>query len=174
MHGATALEKILHGAHMHETWNRASMAYRIVKDSPPKVWKVCPCLLHEESSIAKGVGIVAMRLKTMIPDRTPITGERHDAEGNLIPSLVKNTTTAWKWWREMVLINVDDVSVFHIALYIYCKYYQAIAVYIQCELNKISQRVPQTILNYFLFKLDYFLFKLGLNFPPPKKKLQLS
>lgn len=126
MYGATPLEKILHGAHMLETWNRASMAYKIVKESSPTVWKLCPCLMSEEMRIVKKVNFIAAIIRSKYPDPDPVTGERIDKHGFVVPSLDKNPVTAWKWWRISTVENVDDASVFHLAMYIYCKFHTSL------------------------------------------------
>jgi len=47
-------------------------------------------------------------------------GIRHKYDNNTMPKVITDKAT-WDIWREVTLFNVDDQSVFDLAMYIYCK-----------------------------------------------------
>merc|ERR1711962_404473 len=106
--GIDALQKMLHGAHMHDAWHRASRAYRIILQQPPKVELLCPCLVNEEEN-----GIIDVLKASTI-------GIRHKYDNNTMPRTITDKAS-WDIWREVTLMTVPDQSVFNLAVYIYCK-----------------------------------------------------
>merc|ERR1712106_731752 len=50
LHNADAIDKLLHGLHMHEMWNSASEVYSVLLDDPTSKLELCPCLMDVENN----------------------------------------------------------------------------------------------------------------------------
>ena len=50
LHNADALDKLLHGLHMHEMWHAASEVYSALLDDPNSSSELCHCLMDVENN----------------------------------------------------------------------------------------------------------------------------
>ena len=138
--GLTPMEKIAHGMHMIELWEKASHDLKKIKADPPSS-KVCSCAVDETGNgMLEELNNIAMTLRTFSDQhRTNMCfnfweitlfsynckaeDSSKDVDLTKMPKMPElQDSKSWATWKPMLKGSMpNDNEIHHFAMYLYCK-----------------------------------------------------
>merc|ERR1719369_2332093 len=138
LRGVNRMTKIAHGLHMNDVWQKASLAYKLLKKTPPSSY-LCPCLNNDEDT-----GLMEHLKSWSDMLRGTDNGTGNGNEDRILPltergknssleayifwiynfenAPVLEDQVSWEWWKDgMKSSMLDKNEIRHLALYLHCK-----------------------------------------------------
>ena len=127
--GLTPMEKIAHGMHMLELWEKASHDFKKIKADPPSS-KVCSCAIDETGNgMLEELNTIAKTLRAFSDLRERcfnynyVVSFKYGENCRKMPKMPElQDSKSWATWKPMLKGSMpNDNEIHHFAMYLYCK-----------------------------------------------------